>query len=74
MYVGAALPPLTKNDRRCYYSLAKVTMICRGATNRPDDGKYIILHVACMCRSDKTGMCASVRDNEVSIKLCYEYV
>ncbi len=28
VYVGAALPPLTKSDRRCYYSLEKVTMIC----------------------------------------------
>ncbi len=33
--VGAALPPLTKSDRRCYYSLEKVTMIYRGTTNRP---------------------------------------
>ncbi len=32
LYVGAALPPLTKSDRRCYYSLEKVTMICWSTT------------------------------------------
>ncbi len=26
LYVGAAPPPLTKSDRRCYHSLEKVTM------------------------------------------------
>ncbi len=26
MYVGAALPPLTKSDRRCCYSLEKMTI------------------------------------------------
>ncbi len=37
-YVGAALPPLTKSDRRCYISLEKVTMICRSTTKRSTAG------------------------------------
>ncbi len=42
LYVGAALSPLTKSDRRCYYSLEKVTMICRSTTKRPTAGSHFV--------------------------------
>ncbi len=42
LYVGAALSPLTKSDRRCYFSLEKVTMICRSTIKRSTAGTYSV--------------------------------
>ncbi len=37
----SATAPLTKSDRRCYYSLEKVTMICSSTANGPMEGMSV---------------------------------